>query len=117
MPQRLPSAAVRATLVIVRDERPPTGDDDSGTSLRTGFSLSEMDLSELWVACIGLGGSFTKQRLEQGLRGTHTFSGRDHDVVAQALNDYFTERGQDHPVAYHDELAERRRRTTGPTGR
>jgi len=115
--QRLPSAVARATLVIVRDERPPTGDDDSGTSLRTGFSLSEMDLSELWVACIGLGGSFTKQRLEEGLRGTHTFSGRDHDVVAQALNDHFTERGQDHPVAYHDELAERRRRTTGPTGR
>jgi len=113
----LPSGAARATLVIVRDERPPTGDDDSGTSLRTGFSLSDMELSELWIACMGLGGSFSKQRLEEGLRGTHTFSRQDHDVVAQALNDHFTERGQDHPVAYHDELAERRRRTTGPTGR
>ncbi len=117
MRPRLPSAAARATLVIMRDERPPTGDDDSGTSLRTGFSLSDMELSELWIACMGLGGSFSKQRLEEGLRGTHTFSQQDHDVVAQALNDHFTERGQDHPVAYHDELAERRRRTTGPTGR
>ncbi len=110
-------AVPRATLVIVRDERPPTGDDDSGTSLRAGFSLSGMELSELWVACIGLGGSFTKQRLEEGLRGVRAFSGPDHDVVAQALNDHFTERGQDHPVAYDDELTERGRRTAGPTGR
>lgn len=56
----LPSGAARTTLAV-RDERPPTGDDDPGTSLRTGFSPSDMKLSELWIACMGLGGSFSKE--------------------------------------------------------
>jgi hypothetical protein len=35
-------------------------------------------------------------------------------MIAQALNDYFTERGQDHPVAYANEDAEHDRKAAHP---
>ena len=85
-----------------------------GSSLRAGFSLSDLELPELWLAYVGLGGSLGEDDLEAALRGTLPLSDHEHDMIAQALNDYFTERGQDHPVAYADEDAEYDRKAAHP---
>jgi hypothetical protein len=85
-----------------------------GSSLRAGFSLSDLELPELWLAYVGLGGSLGKDDLEAALRGTLPLSDHEHDMIAQALNDYFTERGQDHPVAYANEEVEHDRRAAHP---
>jgi hypothetical protein len=76
----------------------------SSATLRAGLALSTMSLEELWLAQFGLGGRLTVGELEEVLRGTRPAQRMEHDVIAQALNDHFTDRGQDHPVAYHDEL-------------
>jgi hypothetical protein len=81
-----------------------------GASLRTGLALSELDLHQLWVAHLGLGGTLSPTELRAALHGEHTLSAHEHDLVAQALNDYFIERDQDHPVAYSDDIAEHRQR-------
>ncbi|WP_219419861.1 hypothetical protein [Pseudonocardia nigra] len=82
----------------------------SPLSLRAGMSLGDLDLPELWVAYAGLGGALSESELEAALRGELPLSDHEHDV-AQALNDRLVERGQDHPVPYTDELAERTGRT------
>lgn len=80
---------------------------ESVSSLRAGLAMSRMQLPELWAAYVGLGGSLSMEELAAGLRGTRVLSAHDHDVVAQALNDHFIERGQDHPVPYSEDLAGR----------
>ncbi|WP_345427082.1 hypothetical protein [Pseudonocardia xishanensis] len=91
---------------------PPTesGPTPPGISLRAGFALSELDLAQLWIASLTLGGTLSQAELEAALRGELSLSGHEHDVVAQAINDYFTERGQNHPVAYSVEIEERSHR-------
>lgn len=73
-------------------------------ALRAGMSLSDLDVDELWTAYLGLGGSMTQAQLVELMHGQRLVSDHEHDMVAQALNDYFTARGQDHPVAYSNEL-------------
>jgi hypothetical protein len=72
--------------------------------LRAGLALSDLELSQLWAAYLGIGGSLTATELTEALYGQRALSEHEHDVVAQALNDYFVSRGQDHPVAYSDDL-------------
>jgi hypothetical protein len=66
--------------------------------------MSELQLGDLWAAYAGLGGMMSMDEIEATLRGEREPTAYEHDVLAQALNDYFTERGQDHPVAYADDL-------------
>jgi hypothetical protein len=68
----------------------------SEMSLRAGLALSGLSHDQLWLRCLAVGGTFSCDELEAA-----TY---EHDVIAQALNDYFVERGQNHPVAYADEL-------------
>ena len=64
-----------------------------------------LSLEALWLAYIGLGGAATFLELGWYLsEGSGGFTGRQHDYVAQALNDTFVERGGDHPVPYSDTL-------------
>jgi hypothetical protein len=88
---------------------------DSASSLRAGFAMSGMRLSELWTAYVGLGGSLTVEDLDTALCGARSLSAHEHDLVAQAMNDHFTERGQNHPVAYSNELAQYERRSPRPS--
>jgi len=55
---------------------------------------------ELWLRCFELGGMSTGFELEAFLYGVLVPSAHDHDVIALALNERFTELGGDHPVAY-----------------
>jgi hypothetical protein len=66
--------------------------------------LSNLDIEELWTAYFGLGGSMSMGELVDLLDGRRLVSDHEHDMVAQALNDYFTGKGQDHPVSYASEL-------------
>jgi hypothetical protein len=55
---------------------------------------------ELWLRYFELGGMSTGFELEAFLYGLMAPEPRDHDVIAHALNERFSELGGDHPVAY-----------------
>jgi hypothetical protein len=55
---------------------------------------------ELWLRYFELGGMSTGFELEAYLFGILTPTARDHDVIAHALNERFSELGGNHPVSY-----------------
>jgi hypothetical protein len=79
-------------------------DSRSASVLRAGLAMSDLRLDDLWIAYVGLGGMMTEAEVEATLRGLREPTAYEHNVLAQALNDYFTERGQDHPVPYAGDL-------------
>ena len=54
----------------------------------------------LWLRYFELGGMSTPDEVGAYLRRGVVPSAHDHDVLAQALNERFSELGGDHPVAY-----------------
>lgn len=62
----------------------------------------DADLSdpELWLRYFELGGMSTPAEVESYLGSGPEPSAHEHDVIAQALNERFTELGLDHPVEY-----------------
>jgi hypothetical protein len=63
---------------------------------------------ELWLRYFELGGMSTGFELETFLYGLVAPEAHDHDVIAHALNERFSELGRNHPVAYQrDERDER----------
>ncbi len=58
---------------------------------------------ELWLRYFELGGMSTGFELETFLYGLVAPESHDHDVIAHALNERFTELGRNHPVAYQRE--------------
>jgi hypothetical protein len=65
--------------------------------VRRGLGLSYLDL---WIECFALGGNLAAEELERYLHGDRPVSDTDHNVIVHALNEYFFELGQDHPLAY-----------------
>ncbi|MFP5318989.1 MAG: hypothetical protein ACLGI2_11940 [Acidimicrobiia bacterium] len=63
---------------------------------------ASMSVSDLWLAYFALGGEMRPDGLRSYLAdGT----GRvEYDIVAQALNERFSDLGADHPVPYQEEL-------------
>jgi hypothetical protein len=59
---------------------------------------------ELWLRYFELGGMSTGFELEAIVYGLVTPKARDHDLIAHALNERFTELGANHPVAYFDDV-------------
>jgi len=59
---------------------------------------------ELWLRYFEIGGMSTGFELETLLYGLVEPTSHDHDVIAHALNERFTELGGDHPVAYLDDV-------------
>jgi hypothetical protein len=76
-------------------------------ALRSGLAMSELRPRRLWQDSLALGGSLSQAELESVLRGKENVSDYEHDLIAQALNDHFTDRGQNHPVPYSDDLRHR----------
>jgi hypothetical protein len=74
-------------------------------ALRAGLSLSDLDLDQLWAGYVGLGGAMSHGELRAALDGSREITDHEHDTIAQALNDHFTAKGQNHPVSYSDDLA------------
>ncbi len=69
---------------------------------RSGWP-SGLTVTQLWVRYVGLGGSIREQQLRAALRGGE-LAPQEHDVAAHALNEYFSEQGGAHPVAYTTEV-------------
>ena len=59
-----------------------------------------LSLADLWMRYFALGGMSTALELEAYLYGALVVPPHDHDVIAVALNERYTELGGDHPVPY-----------------
>ena len=59
-----------------------------------------LTLEQLWMRYFALGGGQPPLELESVLHGALLAEVHDHDVLAHALNERFTELGGDHPVPY-----------------
>jgi len=55
---------------------------------------------ELWLRYFALGGMTSALELEALCHGALVPTELDHDRIAHALNERFTELGRNHPVAY-----------------
>ncbi len=59
-----------------------------------------LSVDDLWMRYFALGGMSTALEVEAYLFGALVPAPRDHDVLAVALNERFSELGGDHPVPY-----------------
>jgi hypothetical protein len=73
--------------------------DDSLDRARLDAGLSQ---GELWLRYFALGGMSGAVELDAMCHGVMTPTGADHDRIAHALNERFTELGRNHPVPYSD---------------
>lgn len=71
--------------------------DDVLEQARRHLGLTNADL---WRRYFGLGGMSTEVEMEACLCGALVASSHDHDLMATALNERFSELGGDHPVPY-----------------
>jgi hypothetical protein len=60
---------------------------------------------ELWVRYFGLGGMTPALELEAVCHGAMLATDPDHDRIAHALNERFTELGRNHPVPYSEDVS------------
>lgn len=67
---------------------------------RRAVGLSQADL---WMRYFGLGGMTDAFELEAILQGLMVATSDDHNRIAHALNERFTELGGNHPVAYSED--------------
>lgn len=74
---------------------PPTKNVSERTRDDSGLSASE-----LWRRYIELGGMSTSDEVDAILRLEILPTDHDHDVLAHALNERFSELGRNHPVRY-----------------
>ncbi|HEX3459542.1 MAG TPA: hypothetical protein VHT49_01445 [Acidimicrobiales bacterium] len=66
---------------------------------------ADLTHGELWLRYFELGGMSTNLQVEAFLYGALTPTTHDHDVLAHALNERFSEMGRNHPVPYlEDEI-------------
>ena len=55
-----------------------------------------------WMGYFAVGGNASLGDVERWISTTAAVPLREHNLLAQALNDGFTDRGLDHPVRYRD---------------
>ena len=84
-------------------ERPKTS---RTATLRAAQEHLGLTLVEVWMAYISVGGDAPLRVVEAWLAGWSEPDDHDHDLMAQSLNDRFTDRGLDHPVPYAETLAQ-----------
>lgn len=75
--------------------------EDGGVSdIAAGRRRLGLTAVALWIGYFEVGGNGTLAEVEGWLAGASQPSDRDHDMLAQALNDQFVDSGLDHPVPY-----------------
>jgi hypothetical protein len=72
--------------------------------LEAGRTHVGMSFEELWISYFALGGTAQPGQVRAYLTG-RAAEGMDYDVLAQAINERFLDRGGNHPVPYRSELA------------
>ena len=73
---------------------------DPGLTLADGMQKAGLTYPELWERYIAIGGAGAVDDLRDHVENSSCSDDHEHNVIAQALNDVFVERGQNHPVAY-----------------
>lgn len=71
-------------------------------------SMLDVSLDQLWIDYFALGGTLSRARIQAFLTGERPLRDHDHDLLVQALNERFIDRGEDHPLGYADELDEQK---------
>jgi hypothetical protein len=76
-------------------------------ALDAGRIEAGMSYEELWLAYFALGGIASARTIRSYLRheGPGQVPKSEYDLLAQAINERFLERGQDHPVPYCEDLS------------
>lgn len=74
----------------------------AGFSLSDGWDLSGLTLTELWLRYLAIGGTATPAQVAAYARGQSRPDSHQHNMIAQAINEHFTDHGEDHPVSYQD---------------
>jgi hypothetical protein len=80
----------------VPDEEPPSTVED----LEGGRCRLQVGINELWIAYYAVGGDATVAQLQSWLAGEAVLPVRDHNYLAQALNDLRIDRGAGQPIGY-----------------
>jgi hypothetical protein len=73
-------------------------------SLQDGLARSGMTFTELWIRQLGVGGDAGRLEVEAYVLGLLTVDAFQHNLLAQAINEYFLEHHRDHPVGYWSRL-------------
>ncbi len=76
----------------------------AGAVLEAARVQAGMKPGEVWLAYFALGGMESPGVVQAILDGSVVPSPADYDILAQALNERFVDRGGDHPVPYRDEF-------------
>jgi hypothetical protein len=76
----------------------------SSAVVTDGLSRLGWSVRDLWVAAIGIGGSLSRGDIEAIAAGTRIANRAEHNILVAALNDGFTDLGQNHPLAYWPDI-------------
>ncbi len=79
-----------------------TDTEPSRLSLYEGVEFARLTPSELWVQYYALGGNAGEYEVEAYALGLLLADTYEYNVIAQAINEVFIDRGANHPVAYRD---------------
>ncbi len=71
-----------------------------GLSLLSGMLATGLSFDELWLRYIAVSGVAGALEMEAYVLGLLTPDSLEHDLIAQAINEWFLDHGQDHPVGY-----------------
>jgi hypothetical protein len=74
----------------------------AGLDLSDGWDLSGLSLAELWLGYVALGGTASQAQLAAYARGLGCPDSYQHNLIAQAINEHFIDRGEDHLVSYQN---------------
>jgi len=77
---------------------------ESTAALQHGLGRSSWTISDLWVAATGIGGDLSRSDVAEITSGARPATREEHNVLATALNDWFSDHAQDHPIALWDGL-------------
>lgn len=72
--------------------------------MRAAIGMLDIPIEELWIDYIGLGGELPLVEIIEFLGGHSPLRERDYDRLAQAINEQFMDRDEDHPFPYADEI-------------
>jgi hypothetical protein len=75
----------------------PVSPSDTAQAARVTLGLS---VAALWLDSLSLGGNLTPTEIAAFLSGRDVLSDHEHDVLIHALNERFTDRNENHPLAY-----------------
>jgi hypothetical protein len=71
----------------------------STAAVQGGHSGTGWTINQLWTAAVGIGGGFHRHDIDDIVSGRRAATSAEHDILATAMNEYFSDHGQDHPVA------------------